>query len=207
MSERESVFVDIYKNDKWGGGMCKSGGGSLLSSTVVLRRELPAIINQLKIKSLIDAPCGVGSWMHEIAPTLSRYLGVDIVKEAVEQQSKLHAENMSFEHGDIIDFKFPKYDAILCRDCLVHLDNKSGIAAITNFLRAEPEYLLLTNYSIKADKNRDIRTGNWHEMDLTKSPFNLPKPFFEIDERESKGKKLAIFRAAEIQITNFELPG
>lgn len=192
MDQTEKVFTDIYDGDKWGGGQCKSGGGSMLASTVALRQELPSVFKELGIHSLIDAPCGVGTWAQELAPHLDSYLGVDVVAAAIQEQKKSsHPANMHFEHGDIVTFNFPFADAILCRDCLVHLENDLALRAIDNFIRSGAKYLLVTHFDLA--ENRNVLTGNWRAVDMMKPPFPFTSAVKIVDERGSTGKKLAVF--------------
>src|ERR1044072_7300935 len=65
MSTQE-VFTDIFRSNRWGGTSSVSGSGSDLEQTRVLRRELPSLVQELQINTLLDIPCGDFNWMKEV---------------------------------------------------------------------------------------------------------------------------------------------
>src|SRR5260370_42382591 len=77
------VFSDIYKSGGWGECESLSGPGSTLKGTEVVRRELPLLLEQLRAKSLLDAPCGEFKWLNEVRLSLDRYVGADVVPELI----------------------------------------------------------------------------------------------------------------------------
>jgi hypothetical protein len=59
-------FIDIYHQNIFGGIESRSGNGSTLVQTAVIRDEIPLLFKELNIKSVLDAPCGDFNWMKEI---------------------------------------------------------------------------------------------------------------------------------------------
>ena len=55
-----------------------SGLGSEQPATVALAAGLPPLLRELKVTSLLDAPCGDASWIHRIDLQVD-YIGIDIV--------------------------------------------------------------------------------------------------------------------------------
>jgi hypothetical protein len=74
----EQIFTDIYDRKAWWTGESFSGCGSNLHPTQLIRQEIPRIIRQYNIKSMLDLPCGDFHWMKEINLEIS-YIGADIV--------------------------------------------------------------------------------------------------------------------------------
>lgn len=64
-SSEQAIFTMIYKKKGWGGGSNASfsGRGSDLSETEVIRKALPALIDELHWQSFLDAACGDFFWM------------------------------------------------------------------------------------------------------------------------------------------------
>src|SRR5215217_7560047 len=58
-------FSEIYEKKTFGGRLSRSGEGSDLLQTQVVRNDLPKILKRLSIQSLMDAPCGDWYWMKE----------------------------------------------------------------------------------------------------------------------------------------------
>src|SRR6185312_15131601 len=57
-SDRASVFEQIYTRNTWQSSESRSGPGSTLERTEILRRELPPMLARLGVRTLVDAPCG-----------------------------------------------------------------------------------------------------------------------------------------------------
>ena len=73
-------FRVYYKERAWGGDSA-SGPGSSLRRTRNIRQQLPALIGQLQINSILDVPCGDFHWMRHVNLDGISYCGVDIVRE------------------------------------------------------------------------------------------------------------------------------
>jgi hypothetical protein len=183
MSTRE-VFSDIYRRQLWGSGETVSGEGSTLAFTEPLRAELPSILGRLGVRSLLDVPCGDFNWMRRTELDLDQYIGADIVPELV---AKLQRENTApqrrFLVVDVVRDALPKADAVLCRDCLIHLSNADAAAALANIRRSGARWLLSTTFP-RVTANRDIVTGWFRPVNLCLPPFNLPAPVELVDERQ-----------------------
>ncbi len=55
--DAEQVFNDIYRKNTWGGKESVSGTGSDKEQTEVLVNELPDLIRDLGIRTMLDIPC------------------------------------------------------------------------------------------------------------------------------------------------------
>ena len=59
-------FERIYSTNLWSDPETRSGVGSSLDSTRVLRAELPKAMRSLGARTLLDVPCGDFSWMQHV---------------------------------------------------------------------------------------------------------------------------------------------
>jgi SAM-dependent methyltransferase len=174
--EPTEIFSDYARNNKWGDKESVSGKGSNLESTAEVRKLLPALLRELHATSILDVPCGDFFWMRHVDLAGIDYLGGDIVPDLIEANRRAHVRpGVAFQVVDLISGPVPKADVIFVRDCLVHLSHEHVRAALANIARSGGTWLLATTFP-DTPVNEDIVTGEWRAIDLTKPPFNLPRP-------------------------------
>ena len=183
--DQKERFTEIFEKNLFGGKSSRSGEGSSLEQTEVIRLELPKVFEQFSIKSILDAPCGDWNWMRLVDLAGINYTGVDIVDKIIlDNQNKYQKKNINFKIQNLIEDNLPKADLILCRDCLQHLTYENIFKAINNFKRSGSKYLLTTNFP-RFEKNHDlIEKDIWRALNLNKEPFNFKTPILSIIERE-----------------------
>ena len=180
----ENKFKAIYKYKLWGNGESPSGYGSSLAYTKNLRSALPKLIKELKIKILLDAPCGDLNWMKHLLPTLDvKYIGGDIVEELINHHKKVYSNpTTNFLHLDLTKDRLPNADLMICRDCLFHLSYQDIKKVLQNFVDSNIPYLLTTTH-ITQTPNQDIKTGGFRLINLFEAPFHFDKnPLARIDD-------------------------
>ncbi|QDT37129.1 class I SAM-dependent methyltransferase [Stratiformator vulcanicus] len=177
------VFTDHYATNDWGDAESASGPGSTLEYTANIRRELPKLVQELGVKTILDAPCGDYNWFRAINwESEIEYLGGDIVAPLIERNYIRHAgENVNFRTLNIIEDPLPTADLWLCRDCLFHLSNADICRTLTNFLESGVTFLLTTTHH-EATSNRDIVTGSFRLLNLERAPFFFPQPIHMMDD-------------------------
>jgi hypothetical protein len=125
----------------------------------------------------LDAPCGDGGWISALDIGLS-YTGVDIVPELIDDlrgRAEQAGTARSYLLADITRDPLPRADAILCRDCLVHLSFENIAAALANFARSGSAWLVTTTFpELKA--NIDCEDGDWRALNFELAPFNWGPP-------------------------------
>ena len=172
----EERFRHIYKSNHWSETESVSGPGSTLEETEPIRRELPSLLKELGATSLLDLPCGDFHWMQHTDLAGIDYIGGDLVGELIERNQAQHArDGVSFRKLDLVHDKLPQVDAVLCRDCLVHLSLTDMQAALVNISRSGAKWLLTTNFP-SVSQNDDIVTGQWRPVNMTLPPLNLAQP-------------------------------
>jgi SAM-dependent methyltransferase len=184
IEDTKERFTRIYRINMWGAedGITEtvSGPGSTLSHTEGIREDLPVLFQTFGISSVLDAGCGDFNWMQGvIAKSGVNYIGVDLVDELIQaNQQKFGSDTVNFLSLDITRDDLPTADLVICRECLFHLSLDQIHLFLNNFLRSQSEFLLTTNYGkSEIQKNQDVETGFFREIDLTAEPFNLPDDF------------------------------
>jgi SAM-dependent methyltransferase len=180
-----AAFRRHYERRDWLEPETVSGRGSSLERTAAVRRELPGLLQELGVRSVIDAGCGDFHWFRTLDLELESYLGIEVVEELVAANRARHGtERRRFASLDIIRDPLPRADLILSRDCLVHLKNRQVEAALRNFRRSGSRYLLATTFTGN-HPNHDAPLGGWRPLNLSRAPFNLGAPMRLISEAES----------------------
>jgi hypothetical protein len=198
-------FQRIHDTNLWKASSSVSGVGSEMDETAALRAELPWLLARLGINSLLDAPCGDAGWINT-ADLGVRYAGVDIVPALVES---LRARAAAGEIGgdyhlaDITRDSLPRCDAILCRDCLVHLSFANIERALANFKESGAAWLIVTTFP-DWQTNHECEDGDWRALNFERAPFSWGAPVELLNENctEAGGgwrdKSLGVWRLAEI---------
>ena len=201
-STAEERFRHIYESNHWDEAESVSGPGSTMEETEPIRSELPALLGELGATSLLDLPCGDFHWMQHTNLAGIDYIGGDLVGELIERNQEQYKRNgVSFRKLDLVHDKLPQVDAVLCRDCLVHLSFADAHAALANVARSGAKWLLTTSFS-SIKRNDDIVTGQWRPLNLMLPPFNLPKSAKRIAENctetEFTDKLLGVWPIADL---------
>lgn len=197
---REEIFTNIYKNNSWVSNESVSGKGSELAAAANILQRLPLLLRKYGIKTIVDAPCGDYNWFRKLDYKFDSYYGIDIVKDIiVNNQNKYQNGNTIFVQGDILTYPIPKADLILCRDCCIHLTFDEIKLCISNFKKSGSKYLLMTNYENICD-NSNIITGQFREINLLCSPFNLNDYIDKIKDGEVDSKYLYLWNLEDIKL-------
>ncbi|MDA9504322.1 hypothetical protein XI09_06060 [Bradyrhizobium sp. CCBAU 11386] len=198
-------FERIERTNLWGAATSVSGLGSEDPATAAIRDALPALLQRLGARSLLDAPCGDAGWIGRMKLDLD-YTGIDIVPSLIEANSERAARGElagRFRVADITRDTLPAADLILCRDCLVHLSFDNIVRTVTNFRASGARFLMVTTFP-EWDANRDCEDGDWRALNMETAPFNWPPPRELINERCEEGgggwrdKSLGLWRLDEL---------
>lgn len=176
-------FQRIYQTNLWGAADSPSGLGSQLDATAVLRAELPALLDKLGVTSLLDAPCGDAGWISRAGLGV-RYVGIDIVPDLIESlraRAAVGEIDGAYDLADITADVLPRCDAILCRDCLVHLSFANIERAVANFAGSGAAWLITTTFP-EWQSNGDCEDGDWRALNFERAPFHWGPPFAILNE-------------------------
>ena len=179
------VFDHIYKSGLWGKG---SGGGSDPHECQLYINWLQSYIQENNIKSIVDLGCGDWQYMQILDLNNINYLGIDAAATVIDSNSiNFSSQNISFKiftsYSDI-----PDADMLICKDVMQHLSNEE----VFNILEILPRFnqSVITNdiaYGFSAKHqllqrlrkpwtsllNRNIKTGDYRPIDISKPPFNV----------------------------------
>lgn len=194
----EKVFSDIYRRNLWNDPESVSGRGSTVTRAARLMSRLPALLEELGAKTLLDAPCGDFNWMRHVDLGAVRYIGADIVPDLIVRNRRLYGgDGRAFLVLDITKSRLPRADVILCRDCLIHLSFARIRAAVANFKRSGATHLACTTHT-SVRENSDCPDGGWRNVNLELPPFNFPRPSKLFVEDEELGKCLGVWRLRDL---------
>jgi hypothetical protein len=198
-------FMRIEQTNLWGASNSVSGLGSEDAATTAIREALPALLQGLGARSLLDAPCGDAGWIGRMQLDLD-YTGVDIVPSLIAaNRRRVTGGEFSgrFLVADITRDALPHADVILCRDCLVHLSFENIVRAVGRFRVSGARFLLVTTFP-EWESNRDCEDGDWRALNMERAPFDWPAPRALINERCEEGdggwrdKSLGLWRLDEL---------
>ncbi len=200
----EEVFRDIHQRHHWAGSASPSGAGAAEEQTIRLCAELPALVKELDVRTLLDLPCGDYSWMATVQLPVEHYIGGDLLPELIAPLQQCHGDyRRRFVVLDLTRDPLPAADLLLCRDCLVHLSHADIRLALRNVVRSGIPYLLTTTF-LDGAENEDIVTGDWRVLDLRRPPFSFPPPLRTLNEGCTEGggrfadKSLGLWRVKDL---------
>lgn len=192
------AFAEIYRCNLWGDPESHSGPGSSMLQTAAIRERLPVLLKQLGVASLLDAPCGDCNWMRHVWPALEQYVGIDVVPELIARNQQLYgSSDRRFGVADLTRDRLPACDAILCRDCLIHLPFRDIGRAVRGFRQTGATYLIATNHPWLADAS-DIEPGMWRPINLHGPPLRFAAPLHRVIENPILGKTLDVWRLTDL---------
>lgn len=202
----EKVFTDIFNNNIWAyKSETISGTAASFAYTEAIRKELPALFKKYNISSILDIGCGDFNWMKHIISDEITYIGVDVVKQIVDDNNaKYKTKNISFIHADCSCDSLPQVDLVMCRDIFPYVPYKYAFRMIKNILSSGSKYVLFTSYSDPQRENRNLpksETGGNYCLNILKKPFFLMKPLFSINEQYSiptADKSLGLWHVADL---------
>jgi glycosyltransferase involved in cell wall biosynthesis len=182
----QKKFTKVYKKNLFKGVTSRSGQGSDLIQTEVIRKELPELIKKFTINTFMDAPCGDFHWMKETDLNVNKYIGIDVVQHVIDHNNKRYTNpGRLFLCKDLTQDALPYADLIFCRDCLVHLSYYDAKRVLNNFKKSGSRYLLTTTFTGRK-QNMDLNNGFWRTLNLNLHPFNFPEPILLINEKCSE---------------------
>lgn len=202
------VFTTIYRTNRWGSPETRSGPGSERPRMKHVVGRLDALIRELGVRSVLDAPCGDFNWMRDVALEGVHYVGGDVVGDLVSDNARRYAgPGRTFRQLDFTTDALPQVDLILCRDALVHFSYHHVARALTRFKDSGSRYLLTTTFP-QTRENVDITTGWWRPINLQLEPLALPAPLLLLPDDDSDDfyddKALALWRID--QLPRFDTP-
>ncbi len=204
------LFDEIALKNLWGDPDSRSGTGSNLYQTRIIREKIPLLLHQYGVKKILDAPCGDVFWMKEILPQLGEYgidyVGIDVVSDLINENRKYESSRVKFNVGDITQGPLPRVDLIFTRDCFLHLSFNKILLTLETFQKAGAQYLLVSTYYSPKRRNQDVYEFliGGRALNMQHFPFYFSQPLELIVEGCTEGngaysdKSLGLWRLADI---------
>lgn len=164
-----SIFRSIYRTNAWNGVESLSGPGSGDAATERIAVHIAQLVDDLGVRSVLDAACGDGYWM----PDLPGYIGIDIAPEAIRRAQSRHPDRQ-YHVGNVAKMRLPACDLIICRDAIQHLSLRDGMAVVSKLVDSGARWMLASTYVESV--NDDVPTGFFYSPNLEAEPFGLPAP-------------------------------
>jgi SAM-dependent methyltransferase len=203
-------FARIFEVNLWGSSESVSGTGSALAQTRALRAQLPVLLHQLQVTTMLDLPCGDCGWMRAVDLGGIAYIGADIVPALVAGNRRAFGNaSRRFEVLDLTRDPLPRIDLVLCRDCLVHLSNAHIRDAVENLRASGSTWLLATTFH-SHEQNGDLDDGDWRPLNLERPPFGFAPPVAMVNEGCSEhggafaDKSLGLWRIADLPVVRLD---
>ncbi|HYO83620.1 MAG TPA: class I SAM-dependent methyltransferase [Bryobacteraceae bacterium] len=197
------IFTEIYAANTWGDAESRSGPGSSVFRTRLVRPALTRLFRELGIHSVLDLGCGDFNWMRLTDMDGVHYTGVDVVPEIVKSNVEQYSSAWRmFLCLNMVDAPLPPVDLILCRDALVHLSFADIFSALRHIRSSGARYLLTTTFD-DVTENTDIETGGWRTLNVQLPPLSFPPPVGKLwDGPRADGtyadKMLALYQVADL---------
>lgn len=186
-ADAAQAFSEIYRQNTWR-GVSRSGIGSDPAQMAPYLSALKGTLDELCIDSVVDVGCGDWAFSRHVDWRDIRYVGVDVVPEAVATlRGQFQRDSVSFVCANALKDTLPDAELLVMKDVLQHWPTES----VKSFLASKLSgfrYALLTNDIAQYERfgwrrgfatkslgnlNGDIEMGGWRPIDLRAAPFNL----------------------------------
>ena len=181
---KKKIFQNIFDSGYWldyniENNQSRSGNGSNLSQSIILKKELKNFFEEKKIKKILDIGCGDFKWMHSLLGEISfdEYIGIDLVDTLIDQNIKNYQnDKIKFLKKDIVKDDLDNlddFDFVLIRHVFIHLKNANILKALSKIQKINFKFICITS-DPKVKINRDLKTeGRYRDINLMISPFFL----------------------------------
>jgi len=187
-SDRQKSFSEIYEKHSWS-GETRSGSGSNLANTELLRKDYQDFLKEEGIQSILDVGCGEFNWQEYMDFTGISVTALDIVPEIVEKLTE-RIPGVRFLTHDMVegapDIQYS--EVVFSRDVIQHLETEDIRKFIRNILKVAGGYVILNHYPDIVEFNAPLPRDQWRyrPIDLFAEPFNFPRPLRTFRDVENK---------------------
>lgn len=204
--DNKTLFKAIYQKNAWLNENTRSGNGSDLEETPIIRMKIPELLQKYEVQTMFDAGCGEFYWQKEMDLSfVTFYMGVDIVPAIIDHNKEKYAQDgRIFKVMDITTDQIPCVDIIICRDVFQHFSDNDIMRAVSNMKRSGSKYLLTSTFKQKRINEDPIKladalqwrvTGKGRNLQL--HPFTFPTPLETIAEGW-QNKTLGLWKIADL---------
>lgn len=183
-----------------------NGPAANMAGSANVRHELPFLLREYKITSMLDVPCGDLSWIrHTDLRSLYVYIGVDVDRRLIDEARRACPMGGFICANILTREKLPVVDLILCRDFLMCLPDEHLQSVIEKFKCSAAAYLLASNYP-GSSNTFDYHPEQFPILGYLERPYDLTAPPFNLEQIDgiienqasaglvSKPHELALFK-------------
>lgn len=193
----------------------QNGFKSRPENTVNVRACLGRLLFELNITSMLDVPCGGGSWQ-PLIPGIRNvtYIGGDISLRALEKakhRPETQGTGMDFMLFDPVTFPLKRaFDLVLFRDAIEQHDMEDALTAVLNFKSSGSTYFAATYWpkspAVANEAAFTLEPGGWYEANLLQPPFSFPEPMASCENADKGSKhhgrqRLGVWRLQDLPVT------
>lgn len=176
--EGRNFFIKAYERNLFGGNLSRSGPGSEGEHVKQKTQIVSDIIEGYDVKSILDIGCGDVFWMRDLFDKVTKYVGVDIVPQVIEDNKAKFPEQEFFckdmtTEKDLAEFD-NQYDLILALDVFHHLMHEE-IESLVRWLCLEMTHTSSLFLTKSHPENGD--RSLWVEKEERANPVDIENYF------------------------------
>jgi SAM-dependent methyltransferase len=162
----KQIFEEIYQTDAWSNG---SGPGSDPENAAQYLDFLRTLLNEHRIKRVLDVGCGDWRLYAGFDWNGVNYLGIDIVPNLIARNKHHSTSTISFQCASVFEIEISGFDLVILKDVLQHLPHSENLRVIER-CRAVP-WMLITN-DFTSEGNLDCIAGGYRALNLESYPYH-----------------------------------
>jgi hypothetical protein len=179
-------------------------GSSSIEGTAVLRSQLNKLWPKYNIKKIFDAGSHDAAWQVQTIAKEVNYTAGELNPDLVALAQQ-HSPGIDIVEFDITQDILPDVDLLFVRDVTIHFSNEHKHKAITNWIRSNIPYLLISHYQ-GALCNKEIdHTGKvmpFVDVNWQLPPWNWPAPLESLWEMSELGRSMSLWHRSQILEVN-----
>jgi hypothetical protein len=190
-------FDKIYQNNYWGLEGGGSGTGSMVHTTVSVRKLFSFFIETQNVQTIVDVSVGAMAWWPLILDNFPHvnFYGFDISLSKIQENKERFSEkkNWKFYCEDLVHKQdYPESDFLVCRHTLNHLSSKDVILSIENLKLAKTRFLGLTQHPINQIDKEELMDEtlegciDYRPINLLDPPISMSPPWMEINDADAE---------------------
>lgn len=166
-----------------------------------LREAIPGILLKYKVRTMLDLGGDAFFWIRDIETELTRlldkYTGLVRTGNRAKSEEAYGSRKIGFVEVDETKNTIPSADLVLGRDVLITASFDDILRWLEKVRASGATYLLAATYNSNVT-NRDRQSGQQRKINMFKLPFNLPRPEYQLTDRDEPEISYALWRVGDL---------